>query len=247
MEIALHTAKGPILAQLYRIQSYVSGLWFSRGLGVAPSTMVNFLCKSEGLAPSPSNSGGKEKLSEEAQPNFSKQSRSLADRTVLYNKVPYPMHTWHCDMLEKPVLFPTCYTPFFALPPATPLSVPYHLHAQFTQLVPGVVATHSCQSPLSSSWGTTWHKQRPERVSQPAEGSRKQQGRWWGPTVKHTETFMPALVMTQQMQGSVEVERSPSARGRKEEKGIRLLPTSENTSMLTLTVFSCVFISVGSS
>lgn len=81
------TAKGPILAQLYRIQSYVSGLRFSRGLGVAPSTMVNFLCKSEGLAPSPSNSGGKEKLSGEAQPNFSKQSRSLADNCFIQRSV----------------------------------------------------------------------------------------------------------------------------------------------------------------
>lgn len=141
------TAKGPILAQLYRIPSYVSGLGFSGGLGDAPSTMVNFLCKSEGLAPSPSNSGGKEKtkLSGEGQPNLSKQSYSLPDITVLYNKVPYPLHARHCDMLEKHV---TCCQPWF--PPAVPLFLPYNLHAQFTQVVSGVVATQSCPSPLSS-------------------------------------------------------------------------------------------------
>lgn len=152
------TAKGPILAQLYRIQSCVSGLWSSGGLGVAPSIMVNLLCKSERLAPSPSNSGGKEKLSGEGQPDFSKQSHSLADRTVLYNEVPYPMHSWHCDM-------PVFSRSQSCFPPAAPLSLPYSLHAQFTQLVPGVVATQSCQSPLFSSWYTTWHTKRPERVS----------------------------------------------------------------------------------
>lgn len=147
------TAKDPILAQLYRTPRYVSGLWFSGGLGVAPSMMVNFLCKSEGLSPFPCNSGGKEKLSGEGQPNLSKQSCSLPDITVLYNKVPHPMHTQHWDMLEKHV---TCCQSCF--PPPAALFLPYNLHAQSTQLVPGVVATQSCQSPLSSIWGTTWHK-----------------------------------------------------------------------------------------
>lgn len=128
-------AKGPILAQLYRILSCVSGLWFS---GVAPSIMVNFLCKSEGLALFPSNFGGKEKekLCGEGQPNFSKQSYSLPDITALYNEVLYPMHAWHCDILEKHM---TCCQSCFL--PSAPLPLPYNLHAQFTQLVPGAAAT----------------------------------------------------------------------------------------------------------
>lgn len=58
---------------------------------------------------------------------------------------------------------------------------------------------------------------------------------------------MPTRVMAQEMQCSMEVERSPSDWGRKEEKGINLLPTSGKTSMPVLMVLSHVFISVGSS